>query len=303
MVGIVILNYIEWDDTVNCIRNVLSDLPKLDLHIYVIDNASPNPAPEYFEEIVDNDSITFIQNVSNSGYSSGNNVGIEKALDDGCDAILIANSDIFFHQNSIPLMYEYLRKNCSVGIVGPRILSSDGSIADSNIFMRTGMREKYCVRTSFSVFFKSIKTAYYGIGIVREFPFEVYAVSGCCLMLSRECAKIVTPFDENTFLYEEELILGITMEQAGYKTVCLPESVVTHFHAQSSKHVKAFSFACAVKSELYYCKKYLNATIISVIPLYSIRTLSYLVRALKCRDFRRNIRHYFRSTICQLIAK
>lgn len=47
-------------------------------------------------------------------------------------------------------------------------------------------------------------------------------------MFSRKCALDVTPLDEKPFLYEEELILGISMEKAGWKTVmtkeCSPSS-------------------------------------------------------------------------------
>ena len=43
--------------------------------------------------------------------------------------------------------------------------------------------------------------------------FSAYAVLGCCFMFSRQCALEVTPLDATPFLYEEELILGIVMEQ------------------------------------------------------------------------------------------
>lgn len=302
MIGVVILNYIGWCDTIKCISSILDNDTTDRLHIYVIDNASPNSPPELFKSIASNTNVTFIKNIVNKGYSAGNNIGIKRALDDGCDAILIANSDIVFHKNCISLMYEYINKNASVGIVGPTILSSDGIIQNSNMFFKTGMKEKYLITTKLSVFFKNFMPLYYGTTVDRSSPFNVYAVSGCCLMLSKECAHKVTPFDENTFLYEEELILGIVMEKSGYKTVYLPQCFVTHLHGQSSKHIKAFSFICFVQSELYYCKRYLNATFYSTTPLYLIRTFSYLLRSLKSYDFITNLPKYLSITIRQLLA-
>ena len=57
-------------------------------------------------------------------------------------------------------------------------------------------------------------------------------------MFSRKCALDVTPLDETPFLYEEELILGISMEKKGWKTVYDPNSVIHHLHGNSTEKVK-----------------------------------------------------------------
>ena len=77
-------------------------------------------------------------------------------------------------------------------------------------------------------------------------------------MFSRKCALDVTPLDEKPFLYEEELILGISMEKAGWKTVYDPKSVVHHLHGNSTEKVKAFAYTCNICSEIYFCREYLK---------------------------------------------
>ena len=115
-------------------------------------------------------------------------------------------------------------------------------------------------------------------------------------MMSKECAAEITPFDENTFLFQEELIIGIQMEKKGLITIYNPLCEVIHEHGQSTKSVKAFSFISFVESEIYYCRKYLNAPIISLLPLYLIRSCSFMGRCIYNKDFRENCLNYFKKT-------
>lgn len=300
MIGIIILNYINWGETIKCIQSIFDSKLSSLYHIYVIDNASPKEPCDRVEAILSGSKITFIKNKVNNGYSAGNNIGIKAALNDQCEVILIANSDIIFGFNSIEVMVKYLNENPNVGIVGPKILNPDKSENNSNICIKTGMKEKYLVRTFLSKFHKDLKIKYYGLNKDFSKPTEVYSVSGCCFMMSRKCALNITPFDENTFLFEEELILGIQMEQKGYVTIYYPQSAVIHAQGQSTKNVRAFSFICFVKSEIYYCGKYLDAKVFQILPLYFIRTISYFMRSIKYKDFRESIPTYFKATWSRL---
>lgn len=303
MLGIVILNYINWGVTIKCVESVIETAKNIDYHIYLVDNASPNSPPEKILEIINFENITFIENKHNKGYSAGNNVGIKKAIDDNCEEILISNSDIIFIENSISNMQKYLKSNTDVGIVGPKLFNLKGNVETPSMLIKTGLKEKYLVRTSLRKFFKRVSNKYYCYDINLNKPLYVHAVSGSCFMMSRICAIDMTPFDENTFLFEEELIIGVQMEKKAYKTVYLPEASVIHAHGESTKSIKAFSFICFVKSEMYYCKKYLNASLLALFPLYLIRSLSYCVRAIKHQDFRKNFHKYIKETGKDLIKK
>jgi len=301
MIGIIILNYINWKDTINCITSIFNSETNEPYHVYVIDNASPKEIEKAISDKLTDQRITLVQNGKNLGYAAGNNVGIKKALEDGCSAILITNNDVRFLKGSIEKLYYYLQKHDNVGIVGPKILDNNGNIQKSNICMHTGLKEKYLVRTRLNAIFRKLHTEYFGLNKDYNKEFIVYAVLGCCFMMSRECALEVTPLDENTFLYEEELILGIHMEEKGYKTVYFPESIIMHLHNQSTNNVRAFSFTCNINSEIYYCKKYLNASILIISPLYIYRVILYLIRCLKYSDFRKNLKYFINTTIKALL--
>lgn len=289
MLGIVILNYINWDDSYLCIKSILKNTQGITFNIYLVDNNSPNNMPDNIKKIIEKyDNIQFLSVAKNLGYSAGNNIGIEQAKRDSCSAILIANSDVRFTKYSIEKMFFYLQKHTDVGIVGPMILDKNKKIQKENLCKKTGLKEKYLVRTKLNVLFRKHYREYFGLNRDYRESFEVFAVLGCCFMMSNLCAKEVTPLDENTFLYEEELILGIKMQEANFKTVYFPESVIYHLHGKSTENVKAFAFQCNVESEIYYCKQYLKSTIIQIYPLYLYRVILYLIRCIKYEDFRKN---------------
>lgn len=300
MLGIVILNYQSWQDTLQCIQSISDSTADGACQIYLVDNASPDQ-PEYdLNEVLEKYGVILLRNQKNIGYNAGNNVGIARALADGCDGILIANSDVFFRKGSIETMWSYLQQHPQAGIVGPKIYDIQGRLQKSNVCQRTNLKEKYLVRTRLHAIFRRGYSRYFGLNRDYEQIFPVYAVLGCCLMLSRACAEAVTPFDEYPFLYDEELMLGIRMEEAGYQTIYNPEAVIEHRHGGSTCHVKAFAYIQNIRSELYYCREYLHAKKWAVMPLYWYRTALYLARCIRYADFCSQWREYRRVTAEEL---
>jgi GT2 family glycosyltransferase len=108
---------------------------------------------------------------------------------------------------------------------------------------------------------------------------------------------VITPLDEHTFLYEEESIIGVRMEESELKSVYFPRASVIHKHGQSTGCVKAIPYICIVQSELYYCFNYLHNKKYQVLPLYIYRTLGYFLRMLKYDAYRKSAKYYLERTI------
>lgn len=288
MIGIVILNYRNWKDTKCCVESIYVNPPKDSYQIILVDNASGNLPDFDLTAFLQTYQILFVQNKKNLGYNAGNNVGIAKVLRLGCSEILISNNDVRYLPESIQVMQDCIRKYSKIGIVGPKILGWDGQMQKSNLCRKTGLRKKYMVRTRANIIFRKSYRSYFGYDRDYNQSFEVYAVLGCCFMMSAQCARVVTPLDEHPFLYEEELMLGIRMREKGYRTIYEPRAVVMHLHGKSTCGQKAFSFAHNVRSEIYYCKEYLHAKKWQIYPLYIYRVGLYLLRCARYEDFRRN---------------
>jgi GT2 family glycosyltransferase len=305
MIGIVILNFNSWNETHKCISSIFTSESesKLEYHIYLVDNASNSPMPDNIKELLENPIITYLPSRINKGYSGGNNIGIKQALNDRCDEILVVNNDVIFMKESISKLKRHLQLNENIGIVGPKVFLPDGLIQQINCGVKMGKKEKYKYllnKTPLKFLVKDFINKFNAVDKDLSRPFNVYAVSGCCFMMSNQCAKAITPLDEGTFLYEEENIIGIRMEKLGYETEYLSDSEIIHAHGQSTKNLKAFSYSCFVESELYYFKKYLEGSNLEVAPLYVIRTLKYLLNCFGNKDYRKNLSLYFFKTFRML---
>lgn len=280
MTGIIILNYRTWNTTLRCIQSIQSTEPEGTYHIYLIDNASPNPMPEELHTYIERyqNIITYQQAKENRGYAAGNNIGIALAKKDGCDMLLITNNDIVFHKHSISTLVDSLKNHPEAGIAGPRVVNEDGETQISRCSMKTGMKEVLQINTILKLVCKKKWKKYYCLDQNPEEAVYVYHVSGCCFAMTGECADQVTPLDEGTVLYNEELILGIRMEEAGWKTYYEPQSVVVHQHGHTTGQVQPFMYQCISQSELYYCSKYLHAKRWQLWLLMRYRMLLYKVR-------------------------
>lgn len=299
MIGIVILNYNSWEDSRECVESICKDRPQTPFRIYLVDNASTVRPSETLTDYCRRQQVILLQAKENRGYAAGNNIGIAEAMKDSCDAILISNSDVRFYPHSIDNMYQYLLQHPRTGIVGPKIRLPDGRTQRECMLMRTGMREKYLLRTRLNILLPRYNNRYWG----RQHDYEqetfaVYAVLGCCFMMKGACAKDVMPLDEHTFLYEEELILGIRMEEKKWETIYHPKSTILHKHEATTGGIgrNPFAYTCQVCSEIYYCRHYLQAGTGAILPLYGYRTLLYLGRCLRNKAFRRKLGEYVERT-------
>lgn len=300
MIGIIILNYNSWEDSKGCIESIYENKPQSSFRIYLVDNASPIAPSEDILNYFKKQEIVYISGKENKGYAAGNNIGIAEAVRDDCDAVLISNSDVRFYRNSVDILYEYLQSHPDIGIVGPKIHLPDGTIQKECMAIQTRLKEKYLLRTRLKFFFPQYNSRYWGRDHDYEKEiFQVYAVLGCCFMVNRACVDDVMPLDEHTFLYEEELILGIKMEKKGWKTVYNPQSEILHKHEMATGGIgrNPFAYTCQICSEIYYCMNYLGANVWEIIPLYCYRTLLYLGRCLRNRRFREYWGKYIRLSI------
>ena len=303
MIGIVILNYMSWKLTVDCIKSIQHTMEQSSYRIYVIDNSPVSCKQEILENIDMASSEIRYHQVENHGYSAGNNVGIQEALDDQCEYILVTNNDIIFDTKAISNLKTYLDEHQDVGIVGPKVYLPDRTIQEINMVVKTTLKGKYLYllrKTPFRFLSKKYVEAFsYQKQDISE-SFDVHSVSGCCFMMSRECAEKVTPFDETTFLYEEEVILGVLMERQKLKTVYVADAKLTHYKGMSNKTIGDKSYMYLVESEMYYCRKYLGSTLLRLLPLYMIRSGIFFKRAITNAGYRAIRSEYINRTMKQL---
>ena len=125
-VGIVILNYLNYQDTIDCIDSLNIDLYN-NKEIIIVDNYSKNESYNILNDLYKNNKhIHVIKNDCNSGFAKGNNIGIEYAknvLD--CSHVLLLNSDTVIKCNDFIKSFVESYES-GVGIIGCRIVTLEG---------------------------------------------------------------------------------------------------------------------------------------------------------------------------------
>lgn len=301
MIGIVLLNYNQWDLTIECVKSIQSTC-RTKYRIYLVDNNSIKKETDKFLDFYSkNKDIILLKQTINKGYSAGNNAGIKAAIDDDCEFVLISNNDVIFKEGCIDNMCSFLGNNPNYGIVGPKIMTIDGKLQELNLCCKMTLSGKYKYvlrKTPLRFISRKFVADFHKEESQLKDSFDVYAVSGCCFLMSRAATHVLYPFDENTFLYEEENIIGVRMERQGLKTKYFVNSEIIHLGGKSTNGLTTFGYSCLVESEIYYCRKYLGSIRLQVIPLYLFRTCAY-IGYYRFRD----IKKYFDRTLKMLQKK
>lgn len=278
MIGIIILNYNTWQESLDCIDSI-NEFCDEEVKLYLVDNNSTlQPSSDQINSIYRKKNVELIKVKENRGYSAGNNVGIKKALEDNCSYIMICNSDIIFVDNTISKLFHYMRENKHVGIVGPQIYNKDNMFNPFYMICpltATGKIKNMLLHTPVAVLFKNFEKSF-----IRKkeliVPMEVFGVSGCCFMVSRECAEYLYPLDERTFLYEEEYIIGAIMRKSPLSIHIIPDTKIIHAHGKSTGGMTKFTYGCLIESEQLYLKEYMKSNLLIRKLIYIIRKIMWL---------------------------
>ena len=293
MIGVVVLNYNTWDDCLKCI-NSMECASRREYKVYLVDNNSSIQDKNIISILENKNNVELIFNKDNKGYARGNNIGIMKALSDNCEYIMIANPDVIFLNNSIDYLVDFYEVNTNIGMIGPKIFYPNGKTDETKVQEKITYNLRWKTQTILRLFHKKLEKKVFGLNKKGEI-IECYTLPGCCLLFSNESIKTVNLFDERTFLYEEENILGDKMKKYNFKVFQISKAKVIHHHGASTKNIKMFSYICFIESELYYCKYYCNSSKKELKRLYNFRKFTYFVKTLFKKSFIKKYRTFIRE--------
>lgn len=266
--SIVILNYntsqlcIEYIERIKCYECIDN--------IIIVDNASTEEGIKRFENYCKLNGVTFVKAKINRGYAAGNNLGVRCAIDKfGSDIVIISNPDIIISETSIESIIERNRKDSQVAVTTGLIKNYD-----SNRKLRIFSAFAYRVPELSDIYWNSFiflsrirkkisKNPFYASEqeVIKNNECEVGCVSGCFFAMSVDAYCNIGGFDEQTFLYGEEKILGFKLKEKGYKSIVINETII---HDEDSNKKKSFLklskiYKYTKKSVLHYLKEYLKA--------------------------------------------
>ncbi len=211
--------------------------------IYLVDNGSVDDSLDGLEEAVDGIPLHVFRNDSNLGFARAVNRGIRAAIADGADAVFLLNNDALLGEGTLGALLEAALRHPDGGLFAPKILAPDGRI--------------WCA--GMDVGFHANLQKLRGLGRPDRGQFDreepVDALTGCGLLIRREVFEEVGDFDEDFFVYVEDLDFCLRARSAGFLCVHVPGSCMIHAASSSTgggygawrKHMLAYNLVTLLK--------------------------------------------------------
>ncbi len=200
--------------------------------VILVDNASSDGTVHMVRKSYDR--VKIIENRENRGFSAACNQGLAAA---GSRYVLFLNPDIEVDRNAIARMIERLKVSDDVGILGGLVFDASGRpqhsarrgipSLGSAFFYLSGLSRLLPDSSRFNTY-----------AAAGDSPFEerdVGAVSGSFLMAPVEVVREAGGFDEDFFLYGEDMDLCLRVKKNGYRVVYFPDARAVHHHRTSTR--------------------------------------------------------------------
>ena len=288
MIGIIILNYNSFGDTIKCIHSIEGTTTLL-YKIFVVDGCSHDNSYEYLVKyFIGYKNVKILKTDINGGYSYGNNLGAKQAIDEGAEVLLIINPDVVLKTNAIDLMNNALLNQQDLAVVGPRILNNN----EENIQFASKLytfRGFLCSKKPLAYFNNRFITEkrYYSFNSNDDYCFQGM-VSGCCFMIKANDLKSIGFFDTNIFLYYEEDVIAYKLFNLNKLTKIISDAVVVHNHSNTvKKEGAAFMRLHRFISAQYVLKEYAGINKFQFMLVSIFHILPFTINALFYKPYRK----------------
>ena len=230
--SIIIVNYNVKEFILNLLHSIKKASFNISSEIIVIDNASDDGSVDAIKEKFP--SVKLIENKKNIGFGAANNKGLELAQG---DYILFINPDCIVSEDTFDKMISFFENNKDCGLAGCKILNSDGTLQLACRRSFPGPWTSFTKVTGLSnIFPKSRIFARYNLTYLDENQsYEVDAVSGSFMMIRKEVYNKVGGFDEQFFMYGEDLDLCYRVQKADYEVYYVHDTQIIHYKGESTK--------------------------------------------------------------------
>lgn len=260
--AIIILNWNNAPDTINCVRAIKA-WGKLDPMVWVVDNGSKDNSVEQLRQHCPN--IQLILSERNLGFAAGNNLAARRALDAGASLIFLLNNDAIISEADVVQLIHTLETAPQTGIVGP--LLRDPPPVD-HLQAAGGRNVAWHINT-------------HRLNLPKgSNPFPVDYVPGTAILISSDVFRQVGLLDERYFISGE--IADLCLRARRHRFACLIDPSTTAYHdtGRSSELREAFYAYYFLRNRFLYVRKFYSLKTASLLLYWSAFGLAFVTQAI-----------------------
>jgi len=231
-----IVNYNSRENLARCLDSIQKNVPPgVETQIIIVNNESEKLSGE----TLCSSRAEIVEAGENLGFGRAHNLGTKSARG---EYILFLNPDTEVLSGSLEKMLGIFAADEKIGIVGPALVSESGKAAEEHFGFR---------KTPFSL----VKTKLFGPGREVFQPVQADWLSGAAMMVRKKLFRELGGFDENYFMYFEDVDLCLRAIKRGHQVIMNPEAKILHESGQSfsdNRQKKKYYYS----SQDYYLRKH-----------------------------------------------
>ena len=282
-ISIVIVNYNVKDHLDACISSIFkSNNNKYNLEIFIVDNNSIDGSSTLIRNKYPD--VNFIDNDKNLGFSKANNIALKQVTG---KYVLILNPDTILEEGTFEKLISFCEVNKDTGAISSKLIMANGKLdlACKRSFPSLGVALSRIIGLS-KLFPKNKIFGKYNLTYLNENEtHEVDAICGAFMFIPKTVLDKTGFFDEDYFMYGEDLDLCFRIKKNGYKIFYYPEVKTVHLKGESTrKSGLAFVNNFYGAMNIFVSKNLGGSVILTMIlklGVFYFSFFSYLKRVLK----------------------
>jgi len=227
--SIIILNYNVRYFLELCVLSVQKAIEKIDAEIIVIDNNSADDSCAMIKQRFPN--VKLIENKENSGFPKGNNIGVAAAKG---EYVCILNPDTVVAEDTFSKVLAFAKNQNDIGIIGCKLIDGTGNFLPE---CKRGVPTPFVAFTKVVGLYKIFPKAfgkYYAQHLSENETGKVDILVGAFMFMKRELYNEIGGFDEDCFMYSDDIDLSFMALKKGKSNYYFHETSVIHYKGEST---------------------------------------------------------------------
>ena len=251
--SVIILNYNVRYFLEQCVLSVQEALSNIDGEIIVVDNNSSDDSCHMMKNRFPE--IKLIKNKSNLGFPKGNNIGVAEAKG---EFICILNPDTVVAQDTFEKILAFAKRQSNLGIVGCKLIDGTGNFLPES---KRGIPTPWVAFTKITGlyhFFSKYKlfNQYYAQNLNENESGKVDILVGAFMVMKRDFYMDLNGFDENCFMYSDDIDLSYRSLLKGKSNYYFHETSVIHYKGESTVKDKLYMKRFQEAMHFFYKKHF-----------------------------------------------
>jgi N-acetylglucosaminyl-diphospho-decaprenol L-rhamnosyltransferase len=263
-VSVIIVNWRSAGFVRKCLSTIFADPGSESYEVIVVDNASFDGVAGMLS--AEFPQVVFIQCERNLGFAAANNIALRRSTS---PRILFLNPDTELHSQALPRLIAALDRTAGAGMVGAKLLNSDGTI-QTNCITALPKIVNQTLNTDplRNIFPRCTLWGAEALYRADPRPAPVQAISGACMLCRRDALKQAGGFSEEYFMYLEDMDLCSRISQLGYGIYYVPDALIVHHGGGSSE----------LRSESHFSSVMLRISLVRYFEIHHGRMYAALYR-------------------------